>query len=342
MPKTIALYLAAIVLGSSLVWWVANGRDDGQMATEEVRFALRQSADIGFSALRPLTRQDGLDAAQVALGRQLFSDTRLSKDGSIACVSCHRFEQGGADGLPRSFGVGGAEGVINTPSVFNSDLNFVQFWDGRAGSLEEQVAGPLHNPLEMASSWAEVLPRLQADAALRDAFAAAYPAGITAETVAHAMASFERSLRTPGAPFDRYLAGDASALSALAQEGYEKFRDFGCISCHQGVLLGGNMFQKFGVMGDYFASRKLQPADLGRYNVTGREEDKHVFKVPSLRNVALTAPYFHDGSAAVLTEAIGVMGRFQLGRELASEDVGAIAAFLESLTGRLPESVEAP
>lgn len=342
MMKKAAIYSTALGLAFALVWWVLPERDENQTAADETLFAPRETAEISFAALRPLLRQEGLDPAQVALGRQLFADTRLSRDGSFACVSCHRFDLGGADGLPRSFGVGGAEGTINTPTVFNSGLNFVQFWDGRAATLEEQVAGPVHNPVEMATSWAEVIPRLNADEALRAAFAAAYPEGLTATTVAHAVASFERSLRTLNAPFDRYLGGDVAALSPLALEGYEKFSDFGCISCHQGVLLGGNMFQKFGVMGDYFAGRPLTQADLGRYNVTGREEDRHVFKVPGLRNVALTAPYFHDASARTLPEAIAIMGRMQLGRELASQDVRAIEVFLESLTGRLPESAVTP
>lgn len=342
MLRKSVFYLTALGLASGLAWWVLYGHEDDRSTTVQALFGSKGAADIGFAALRPLGRQEGLDPAQVALGRQLFSDTRLSRDGSIACVSCHRFDKGGADGLPRSFGVGGAEGVINTPSVFNSDLNFVLFWDGRALDLETQAAGPVHNPIEMASSWTEVLARLGTDATLREAFSAAYPEGLTAESIAHALASFERSLRSLGSPFDRYLGGDAAALSPLALEGYEKFRDFGCISCHQGVLLGGNMFQRFGVMGDYFASRPLTQADLGRYNVTGREEDRHVFKVPSLRNVALTAPYFHDAAAASLPGAIEIMGRFQLGRELAKQDVRAIEAFLQSLSGRGPESAVVP
>lgn len=346
MLKKSALLLVALLFAGMLVWgvWQGQGEHSGvsSASLEDSVPALGERNDIGFAALRPLARAQGLDPARVALGRRLFSDTRLSRDGTIACVSCHRFDLAGADGLPRSFGVGRAEGNINAPSVFNSDLNFVQFWDGRAATLEEQAAGPVHNPVEMASSWAEVVVRLNADSELRDAFVAAYPDGVTAKNIAQALASFERALRTPGAAFDRYLGGEARALSPLAQEGYEKFRDFGCISCHQGVLLGGNMFQKFGVMGDYFAARPLTQADLGRYNVTGREEDRHVFKVPSLRNVAQTAPYFHDASAATLAEAIVVMGRFQLGRELAEEDVRAIGAFLESLSGQLEEGVVTP
>lgn len=291
----------------------------------------------GLDAIRPLPPPPSLPPDRVALGERLFSDPRLSADQSLACVSCHRFDLGGADGRVVSLGVGGAAGAVNAPTVFNSGLQFAQFWDGRARDLREQVAGPLHNPVEMASSWPQVIERLQADAEIRRDFARAYPDGLNAANIADAIASFEQSLVTVDAPFDRFLRGEREAIGELELEGYHRFRDFGCISCHQGVLLGGNMFQKFGVLGDYFAGRPLNPADLGRYNVTGRDEDRHVFKVPGLRNVALTAPYFHDGSAATLATAVTVMGRYQLGRDLQPDDVEAIVAFLGTLTGKLPE-----
>ena len=289
-----------------------------------------------LGALRPLPEPPVLMPERVALGARLFADRRLSVDNSVACASCHRFDLGGADGLPVSIGVQGRRGGINAPSVFNSGLNFVQFWDGRALSLQEQVAGPLHNPVEMGASWALVIERLRVDEEIVRTFAEAYRDGLTPENIADAIASFEQSLHTLDAPFDRYLRGDPSALSPQAKAGYQRFRDLGCISCHQGALLCGNMFQKFGVIGDYFAERTPTRADLGRYNVTGREEDRHVFKVPGLRNVALTAPYFHDGSAASLDAAVAVMGRYQLGRDLPPDDIKSIVAFLHSLTGRIP------
>lgn len=292
--------------------------------------------DDGLQPLLPLPGPPQQPAQRVALGARLFSDTRLSVDHSIACVSCHRFDLGAADGRQVSIGVKGALGVVNAPSVFNSGLAFAQFWDGRAPNLVAQAAGPIHNPVEMASSWAIVLERLAADETMLRDFVQAYPDGLTAANVADALASFERTLLTVDARFDQYLRGDNSALNALEIEGYRHFRDFGCISCHQGVLIGGNMFQKFGVLGDYFAGRKITQADLGRFNVTGREEDRHVFKVPSLRNVALTAPYFHDGSADSLDKAVAEMGRYQLGRELSVVDVAKIVAFLGTLTGKQP------
>ncbi|MCA1937770.1 MAG: cytochrome-c peroxidase [Dechloromonas sp.] len=323
----------AVLSGVVLAAWLFRPDHDDSPFLPSV---LPGSFDDAMQALRPLPELPPLRPERVALGARLFADTRLSADYSVACISCHRFDLGGADGLPVSVGILGREGGINAPSVFNSSLNFVQFWDGRALTLQEQAAGPIHNPLEMGGSWSLVIERLGADETMREAFRLAYPDGLTAANIADAIASFEQSLLTLDSPFDRYLRGDEEALDELARAGYQRFRDFGCVSCHQGVLLGGNMFQKFGVLGDYFADRTPTEADLGRYNVTGREEDRHVFKVPGLRNVALTAPYFHDGSAPTLEMAVAIMGRYQLGRDLAAEDVKAIVAFLNSLTGRIP------
>lgn len=323
----------SVLLGVALAAWFLRPAHDDSLFLPS---AFPGSFDDSMQALRPLPELPPLRPESVALGARLFADTRLSADYSLACASCHRFDLGGADGQPVSVGILGREGGINAPTVFNSGLSFVQFWDGRALTLQEQAAGPIHNPLEMGASWSLVIERLGADESMREAFRLAYPDGLTAANIADAIASFEQSLLTLDSPFDRYLRGDEEALDELARAGYQRFRDFGCVSCHQGVLLGGNMFQKFGVLGDYFADRPLTAADLGRYNVTGREEDRHVFKVPGLRNVALTAPYFHDGSAPTLEVAVAIMGRYQLGRDLAAEDVKAIVAFLNSLTGRIP------
>ncbi|MBR0565178.1 cytochrome-c peroxidase [Azoarcus sp. L1K30] len=285
--------------------------------------------------LAPLpTHQRESDPDRVALGEQLFRDPLLSSDYSISCASCHPLDRAGADNLPRSKGVGGATGTINAPTVFNASLNFVQFWDGRATTLKEQVRGPVHNPVEMNSNWDEIVARLQRREDYRARFARAYPQGISGETIADAIARFEETLLTPNAPFDRYLRGEAGALNPEQIEGYNRFKNLGCASCHQGANIGGNLFQRFGVMGDYFASRGTStPSDLGRFNVTGRMEDRHVFKVPSLRNVALTAPYFHDGSVTQLDEAVEIMARYQLGRELSAEDKRLLVAFLSTLTG---------
>ncbi|MCL2524771.1 MAG: cytochrome-c peroxidase, partial [Betaproteobacteria bacterium] len=279
----------------------------------------------------------GLDPRRVALGKRLFHDPRLSADATISCASCHNLAAGGVDGLRFSIGIGGAVGNINAPTVFNSAYNLAQFWDGRAATLEEQAAGPIQNPIEMGATWPEVLNRLSQDDELVASFHSIYPDGLTAANLLNAIATFERSLITVNSRFDRYLRGDEEALSALEMEGYSRFREYGCVSCHQGMLVGGNMYQKFGVLGNYFAGRPASASDLGRYSVTHREEDRYVFKVPSLRNVALTAPYFHDGSAATLEAAVLVMGRYQLGLDLPENDVTAIVAFLTSLTGELPQ-----
>jgi cytochrome c peroxidase len=274
-----------------------------------------------------------LPADKVALGKRLFFDARLSHNDTIACASCHQLDRGGSDRQPVSTGIDGRKGGVNAPTVFNSSLNFVQFWDGRAASLEEQAAGPVHNPLEMASNWAEVIAKLSRDEGYRQEFKRIYPQGMSGESIVDAIATYERTLLTPNSPFDRYLAGDKAALNPLERSGYQRFLDYGCASCHQGAGLGGNMFQRFGVMDSYLKDGAGRQADLGRFNVSGLEQDKNVFKVPSLRNVAVTPPYFHDGSAESLEQAVIIMGRYQLGREFSGDDVNALVAFLRTLTG---------
>ncbi|MCF6354443.1 MAG: cytochrome-c peroxidase [Candidatus Polarisedimenticolaceae bacterium] len=284
--------------------------------------------------IRPLPESTALNPQKVTLGARLFRDPRLSRDNTISCQSCHDLDSNGADNQPLSVGINGHKGATNTPTVFNSSFNFRQLWDGRAESLEEQIDGPIANPDEMGSSWVEITGKLQKVPDYIRAFASIYPAGLTPESIKDAIATFERSLTVP-APFDRFLSGELHAISAQAEKGYRLFKSYGCIACHQGMNVGGNMFQNFGLFGDYFEERgEVKQADLGRYNVTGREIDRHRFKVPSLRNVAVTAPYLHDGSIETLEETIRVMGRYQLGTALPVEDVGDIMAFLESLTGR--------
>lgn len=288
----------------------------------------------GTAPVTPLPTVPALDLRKVALGERLFHDPILSRDNTVSCASCHDLGAGGEDGRVRSIGVSGAEGTRNAPTVFNAALHFSLFWDGRADTLEAQVAGPVHNPVEMASNWAEVVQRLGERRDDVAEFAAIFPDGITAANIAAAIAEFERSLLTPDAPFDAYLRGDVNAISPDARRGYELFLALGCTSCHQGAAVGGNMFQRFGIMGDYLSSRPGGSSDVGRQALTGREDDRHVFKVPSLRNVALTAPYFHDGSIASLDKAIAIMARYQLGVSIGDEDVRLLRAFLESLTGR--------
>lgn len=328
--RWITTLLLASLLLAGLVLWLSQMNSASQVQTPEITAKLSEPPSANFFS--PLPQQEKQRSLRASLGEKLFHEARLSADNSISCASCHNLQRGGVDGTRVSKGVAGAAGDINAPTVFNSSLSFVQFWNGRAATLEEQAAGPIQNPLEMASSWNQVLDRLRGDETYRQAFSAAYKDGITPGNVVDAIASFERTLITPNSPFDRFLRGEHN-LTEEAMQGYQKFRDLGCASCHQGVLMGGNMYQKFGVLRDYFQGRHPSQADLGRYTVTGREEDRHVFKVPSLRNIALTAPYFHDGSAKTLEEAVKIMGRYQLGRELGERDVGLIVAFLHSLTG---------
>lgn len=282
--------------------------------------------------IQPLPELPSLDPDKVALGRRLFHDPRLSADNSISCASCHDLARGGADGRPVSVGVGGAQGEVNAPSVLTAALNFRQFWDGRAATLEEQAEGPIVNPKEMAAAWPEVVDRLEADPGMKRAFMSLYPDGVTPNNVIAAIADFERSLPRPSR-FDRWLRGDHNAITGDEQLGYQLFKKYGCVGCHQGVNVGGNLFQRFGIMSHYFNRKEhATRADRGRFNVTGKEEDLHMFKVPGLRNVTLTAPYFHDGSTRRLEDAVAIMGRYQLGIDLPDRDIQLIVAFLHSLT----------
>ena len=283
--------------------------------------------------IRPVPATLNQDPVRAEIGRLLFSDARLSANGAVSCASCHDLTKGGADNSPRSKGFKGDPTVVNTPTVFNAALNFKQFWDGRVDSLEAQIDEVIRNPVEMGSRWEDVIAKVAGDRRYSAAFAGAYRDGVTKANIQNAIASYERTLITPDSRFDRYLRGDRDAISVQERAGCAKFKQYGCIACHQGVNVGGNMFQKFGVMAEVAAQGEKSQADLGRFLVTGDSADKQVFKVPSLRNVALTAPYFHDGSAATLEDAVDVMFRFQLGRTASKGDKADIVKFLGTLTG---------
>lgn len=276
-----------------------------------------------------------LNPDKVALGEKLYNDVRLSKDNTLSCASCHDLKKGGTDQVPVSIGIHGIKGPINSPTVFNSGLNFVQFWDGRAKDLTEQASGPVNNPKEMGSNWDEVIAKLSKDTAFFEAFKKVYPDGLSGNNMADAIATFEKSLVTINSRFDQYLSGNAQAINDEEKRGYELFKNVGCVSCHMGPNMGGQMYQKMGVVKDYFADRgtPLTDADLGRFNVTHIESDKHFFKIPSLRVAALTAPYFHDASAKTLNEAVVTMAKYQLGRDLTPDETNAIVAFLKSVVG---------
>jgi len=292
----------------------------------------------GDEPIEPIPMQVSLNMEKVVLGKQLFHDPKLSKTNNISCASCHDLTKGGTDRRARSLGINGQIGDINSPTVLNNSFHFKQFWDGRADSLEEQIEGPIHADKEMGSSWPEIIEKLKQSPEYVSVFDKLYEKDISANNIKDAIATFERSLYTPNSPFDQFLRGNANALTNEEKEGYRRFKGYGCVACHQGVLLGGNMYQKFGVFGDYIKERGDETkADLGRYNVTGKEEDRYMFKVPSLRNISLTAPYFHDGSAETLDEAVKVMVKYQLGREAAQTDIDLIIQFLKTLNGEIKE-----
>ena len=326
----VAAVLFTLLLGGA-GWVYFDWRDSSEISALT---ATQEPSSLTTDIFTPLPLVLSLDSRKVELGGRLFNDPRLSRDGSISCAHCHNLGTGGVDRMRRSRGVGGMEGGINAPTVFNSGFNFRQFWDGRAETLEDQVDGPLQNPIEMADTWPQALAAIAQDPQYNTAFKAIYRDGVQRKNVKDAIATFERSLITPNSRFDRFLRGDQAALNTEEQAGYSLFKRVGCASCHQGLNIGGNMYQKLGIMEDYFAARGLVSAsDLGRFNITKREQDRYFFKVPSLRNVAVTPPYLHDGSAATLEEAVQVMARYQLGKKLRPAEVAKIVAFLRTLTG---------
>ena len=282
--------------------------------------------------ITPIPQKISFDKERAELGEKLFFDTRLSSDNSISCATCHDIFSGGDDGQKNSFGVEGAKGEINAPTVLNATFNFVQFWDGRVNSLEEQASGPIHNPIEMKSNFSEVLEKLSQDKEYVERFNKVYIDGMSGENIVNAIAEFERTLITPNGRFDKFLFGDNSAITESEKYGFELFKSYGCISCHNGVNIGGNLYQKIGVVKKYYSDKNI---NFGRYNITKNENDKFYFKVPTLRNIVQTGPYFHDGSVTSLVEAVKIMFEYQLGIEPKDDDVKKIIEFLGSLNGKL-------
>ncbi len=323
-------------------------------------FAADDDADAALLAraqalFKPLpadasTPQRPLTPERVALGRALFFETRVSTDGKQSCGECHQPMYYGTDALPRSVGNQGKVLPRNVPTVFNTALQFAQHYGGNRVDVEEQALKALVSPLAYGNKdFAAFETRLRAIAGYRPMFEKAFPGEaepVTAENWSKAIGAYERTLLTP-APFDRYLGGDKAALGASARQGLDKFMTFGCAGCHSGVTVGGQMYQKFGLTADYWTQTGSVEIDLfkgrdkGRFQDTKNEADAFMFKVQQLRNVAVTPPYFHDGSVAELPQAVRVMGKLQLGRDLADADVADIVAFLESLTGEVPAAFAA-
>lgn len=290
--------------------------------------------------VRPVPESVPVDAAKVALGRQLFFDKTLSGDGTLNCASCHDLNHGGVDHLTTATGIGGQKGPINVPTVYDAYFKVAQFWNGRAADLAEQAGGPVMNPVEMGShDWPGVAAKLQTNPEYTELFQSAFGpnASIDQNTITTAIAEFEKTLITPDSPFDEYLKGNATAISDQAKRGYETFKRIGCSGCHSGIALGGGAYEAMGLEGDYFKDRggKVTDADEGRYAVTHNNDDRFRFVVPTLRNIDQTAPYFHDGSAKTLDEAVRKMARYQTpDHDITDQDVSDIVAFLKTLTGK--------
>ena len=283
--------------------------------------------------IQPIAAAKVTDPALVELGKKLYFDTRLSKSGFISCNSCHNLSMGGTDNIRTSIGHNWTKGPINAPTVLNSSLNFVQFWDGRAADLKEQAGGPIANPGEMASSHTLSVNILQSIPGYVAEFKRVFGSDkVDIDKVTKAIAAFEETLVTPNSRFDQYLKGNKKALNEQEVLGYKLFKESGCVACHNGPAVGGNSFQKMGIVEPY----KATSGGEGRSAVTGADADRFNYKVPTLRNVELTYPYFHDGAADTLKEAVDVMGRLQLGRKFTEDENAKIVAFLNTLTGDQP------
>lgn len=335
--KNALLYSCAIALAAGASLLAAEDNEDALLARAQQTFK-PLPADAGTPE-RPLTPE------RVALGRSLFFETRVSSDGKGSCGGCHNPFLYGTDALPRSVGVGGKVIPRNAPTVFNTALQFVQHYGGNRADVEEQAVKALVSALAYGNAdYAAAEARLRALPGYLIMFEKAFPGEaepMTAQNWGKAIGAFERTLITP-APFDDYLKGDKAALGAQSKQGLDKFMSYGCSGCHNGVTVGGQMYQKFGLTQNYWELTGSQEIDIfkgrdkGRFQDTKNEADAFIFKVQQLRNVAVTPPYFHDGSVAELGDAVRIMGKLQLGRELTDSDVADIVAFLGSLTGDVP------
>jgi cytochrome c peroxidase len=283
--------------------------------------------------IEPITPVKEINLAQVELGKKLYFDRRLSKSGFISCNSCHNLSMGGTDNIKTSIGHNWQQGPINAPTVLNSSMNFAQFWDGRAADLKEQAGGPIASPTEMAFTHTLVIDVLESVPQYVTEFKQVFGTdSINIDHVTEAIAEFEKTLVTPDSRFDQWLLGNGDAITGEELAGYQLFKQNGCIICHNGAAVGGSSFQKMGVIEPY---RTKSPSE-GVGAVTGKESDRFKFKVPTLRNVELTYPYFHDGESATLAEAVDVMGRLQLGKEFTQDENALIVSFLKTLTGNQP------
>jgi cytochrome c peroxidase len=336
LNSSLVVFFSILVGSFSITQVIAS--DDDQATLEQAKALFKplpESAALENNALTHL---------RVALGKALFYETRLSSDGRQGCVSCHNPAYYGADSLPLSMGIHGKVLPRNAPTVFNTALLVAQHYGGNRASVEEQAVKALTSPVAYGNATyeqAENKLKLLGYQPLFDKAFAGEAKTLSAENWGKAIGAFERTLLTP-APFDRYLKGDSQALSAQAKRGLKTFIDTGCAGCHNGVTIGGQIFQKFGITQDYWLvtgsteKEAFKGYDKGRYHDTKNEADAFMFKVPQLRNVAMTPPYFHDGSAATLPQAVRIMAQLQLGKKLSDNQVSDIVSFLEALTGSIP------
>ncbi len=284
--------------------------------------------------ITPIPITPTYDLKKALLGKKLFFDTRLSANNTISCASCHFLNDGGDDNLPVSFGINGKVGTRNSPTVLNARYNVTQFWDGSAKDLADQAKGPIHNPVEMGSNFKEVILKLKKDKNYTTKFSYIYKDGITGLNITDAIGEFEKTLTTPNSPFDKFLRGNTKAITADELKGYTLFKEYGCISCHNGINIGGNLMQKIGVI------ETFETTDFGKFTITKNENDKFYFKVPSLRNIELTAPYFHNGEIKTLENAVKDMIIYQIGYLLEENEIQHIIKFLKTLTGETPQLIK--
>lgn len=324
---------------SLLMKWILSERAS-RYAT-----GLAGNATLAAEPIQVLPDSVETNAEKVALGMKMYNDTRISLDNTISCATCHILAQGGADHADErtSEGINGNHGGVNAPTVYNALFNVEQFWNGRAHTLADQAAGPPVNPMEMGDqTWDQIVERLREDKDLVAEFVAIYPEeGLTQATVTDAIGEFEKTLITPNDKLDQYLKGNASALSAEELAGFKAFKDNTCTTCHVGKTLGGQSFEKMGIFEDYFAAREQSRPDIayndddkGLSGFTGKAEDLHKFKVPNLRNISKTAPYYHDGTQQTLEDAVRGMFRFELGKTATDQQVSSITTFLKALNGQ--------
>jgi len=286
--------------------------------------------------ITPIPLEIKYDKQKALLGKKLFYDTRLSKDDTISCAVCHIIEDGGDDNIKYSFGVDGQQGILNSPTVLNAVFNFSQMRDGSAKDLADQVHMPLTNPIEMGATYKDIILKLKDDKEYKKLFKKIYDEDINKENINNALSQYQTALITPNSRFDQYLRGDKNALSQDEKEGFELFKKNGCAACHNGVNIGGNLYQKVGILTPYKYNEIDKIHELGRYSVTKKEHDRNLVKVPMLRNIELTAPYLHNGSIKELSTMVRFMLKYQVGIKQSDENIGKIVKYLKTLTGDIP------